>query len=128
MVFDGWMLPASLIHHLRLNSRLMPSCKRWHTKKATESRQSRSVTCCYHHWIHGTFVERLNVSLLGWEFSLSFPWLLPVAASNSPGPLKERLRVLHSELHERIQREETSRVGILADLRTQETIGKTIGK
>lgn len=32
------------------------------------------------------------------------------ALAHEEGPLKERLRVLHSELHERIQREETSRV------------------
>ena len=38
-------------------------------------------------------------------------------SSRSPGPLKERLRVLHSELHERIQREETNRVGMLGRLR-----------
>ena len=42
------------------------------------------------------------------------PQLLPLPDS-WPGPLKERLRVLHSELHERIQREETSRVGIPGD-------------
>jgi len=32
------------------------------------------------------------------------------ALAQEEGPLKERLRVLHSELHERIQREETNRV------------------
>ena len=78
------MLSAFLIHLLRLNSRPMPSCKRWHTKKATDN----------------------GMQLL--------PQLLPLPDS-WPGPLKERLRVLHSELHERIQREETSRVGIPGD-------------
>lgn len=53
MMFDGWMLSAFLIHLLRLNSRPMPSCKRWHTKKATDNGECSCYHSSYHCRIHG---------------------------------------------------------------------------
>ena len=59
----------------------------------------------------GICMRRSNMPMPSWR-----PWHKKKATFRRSvrgicrGPLKERLKVLHGELHERIQREETSRV------------------